>query len=143
MSCALQQRHFAGTLNAKDVELSAGNQKSKALGRPPRPQDQVRSERVVTFLTFEECESLKRLSDAWGKSVSATCHRLVQKALISESQDRGIKPASSIHIDKSESSEKLFLSSLWNPLHSSKYDKFKSLIGITNAIVERNFRTQR
>ena len=51
------------------------------LGRPPRPAETVRSQRVVTFVTPAEFETLERLSERWNTSLSGTVHRLVSRAL--------------------------------------------------------------
>jgi hypothetical protein len=52
------------------------------LGRPPKPQDEVRSERVVSFVTRGEFEALTRLADARGKSLSAEIHRILSSELV-------------------------------------------------------------
>jgi hypothetical protein len=61
------------------VEQSGGH--GHRLGRPPRPAETVRSQRVVTFVTPAELEALERLSERWETSLSGTVHRLVYRAL--------------------------------------------------------------
>ena len=51
------------------------------LGRPPKPRDEVRSERVVSFVTRGEFDSLTQLADVRGESVSAIVHRILRSAL--------------------------------------------------------------
>ncbi len=53
------------------------------LGRPPKPQDEVRSERVVSFVTRRESEALAQLADSRQTSVSAVIH-LILSAKIGE-----------------------------------------------------------
>ena len=50
-------------------------------GRPRVPREQVRDQRVVTFLTAEERERLQKVADDAGVYVSRACHSLVMKAL--------------------------------------------------------------
>ena len=56
------------------------------LGRPPKPAELVRSERVVTFVTPNEYAALVRLSEQWETSVSGTIHRLMTMTLEAEFQ---------------------------------------------------------
>ncbi len=51
------------------------------LGRPPKPRDEVRSERVVSFVTRGEFDSLTQLADVRGESVSGIVHRILRSAL--------------------------------------------------------------
>ncbi len=53
----------------------------RRLGRPPKPRYQVRSERVVSFVTRAEFDALMDLADAGNESVSAVVHRIVRSAL--------------------------------------------------------------
>ena len=53
----------------------------RRLGRPPKPRDEVRSERVVSFVTRDEFAALSDLADAREESVSAVVHRIVRSAL--------------------------------------------------------------
>lgn len=57
----------------------------KRFGRPPKPAEFVRSERIVTFVTPNEHEVLLKLSERFSASVSSTVHRLVSQALKAES----------------------------------------------------------
>jgi hypothetical protein len=50
-------------------------------GRPPKPRDEVRSERVVSFVTRDEFVALTDLADARDESVSATVHQILRSAL--------------------------------------------------------------
>ena len=62
---------------------SEGSTRSR-LGRPPKPRDKVRSERVVSFVTRGELDSLTELADIRGESVSAVVHRILRSALMKE-----------------------------------------------------------
>lgn len=53
----------------------------RRLGRPPKPRDEVRSERVVSFVTQGEFDALLELADNRGESVSAVVHRILRSAL--------------------------------------------------------------
>jgi hypothetical protein len=54
------------------------------LGRPPMPRDRVRSERVVSFVTRSEFESLSRLAARRGESLSSVIHGILRSALSEE-----------------------------------------------------------
>jgi len=54
------------------------------LGRPPKPPHEVRSERVVSFVTPVEFETLMRVADDRGLSVSAVIHLVLSAALAEE-----------------------------------------------------------
>ena len=56
-------------------------------GRPALPDEVARRERVVTFLTLREKESLSLLASAQSMSLSAVCHRLIVKGLRQEEKD--------------------------------------------------------
>ncbi len=58
--------------------------RKRRFGRPPKPAELVRSERVVTFVTPTQLDALRRLSDRWETSVSEAVHRLVNRALEAE-----------------------------------------------------------
>jgi len=68
----------------KDVN---DNSSRRRLGRPPKPRDEVRSERVVSFVTRYEFDALTDLADARDESVSALVHRILRSVLTK--QDRG------------------------------------------------------
>jgi len=51
------------------------------LGRPPKPRDEVRSERVVSFVTPGELDALMGLADDRSQSVSSVVHRILASAL--------------------------------------------------------------
>jgi len=59
-------------------------QKPPRWGRPPLERRQVRSERIVTFLTPDERDTLVRYAENLGQSVSATVHELICDALKTE-----------------------------------------------------------
>jgi len=62
----------------------------RRLGRPPKPSDKVRSERVVSFVTRGEFDVLSELADMRGESLSAVVHRIIRSALRKEKlQERG------------------------------------------------------
>jgi len=50
-------------------------------GRPPKPRDEVRSERVVSFVTPAELDALNELADGRGESLSAVIHGILLSAL--------------------------------------------------------------
>jgi hypothetical protein len=54
------------------------------LGRPPKPQDELRSERVVSFVTRGEFDTLCELANDRGESISATIHLILSSALAEE-----------------------------------------------------------
>lgn len=56
----------------------------RTLGRPPRPRDEVRSERVVSFVTRGEFDALLELADTRGQSVSAVVHQILRSKLVEE-----------------------------------------------------------
>ena len=54
------------------------------LGRPPKPRDEVRSERVVSLVTRGEFDVLTQLADGRGESLSAVIHRILSSTLAEE-----------------------------------------------------------
>ena len=54
------------------------------LGRPPKPRDEVRSERVVSFVTRGEFDALCELADNRGESISAVVHLILSSDLAEE-----------------------------------------------------------
>jgi hypothetical protein len=54
------------------------------LGRPPKPRDEVRSERVVSFVTRGEFDALGELANDRGESISAVIHFILSSALAEE-----------------------------------------------------------
>ena len=56
----------------------------RRFGRPPKPEDEVRSERVVSFVTRGELDTLLELAENRGESVSAVVHRILRSALRKE-----------------------------------------------------------
>ena len=46
-------------------------------GRPPLPPDEVRANRVVTFVTDPELAELKKLSRRDNDTLSAVCYRII------------------------------------------------------------------
>jgi hypothetical protein len=53
----------------------------KRLGRPPKPKNEARSERVVTFVTPDQLENLKGIATAEGSSISSVVHHMLASAL--------------------------------------------------------------
>jgi hypothetical protein len=51
------------------------------MGRPPLPEGDCRSERIVTMLTKGERAVLMRQASSASMSLSAYCHRLIADAL--------------------------------------------------------------
>ena len=54
------------------------------LGRPPKPRDELRSQRVVSFVTRGEFDTLCELANDRGESISATIHLILSSALAEE-----------------------------------------------------------
>ena len=54
------------------------------LGRPPKPRDEVRSERVVSFVTRGEFDALCELANDRGESISAVIHLILSSTLAEE-----------------------------------------------------------
>ena len=54
------------------------------LGRPPKPRDEVRSERVVSFVTRRDFDTLSELANQRGESISAVIHLILSSALVEE-----------------------------------------------------------
>ena len=50
-------------------------------GRPPLPRDQVRGNRVVTFVTDKELEKLHYISGKEKETLSSVCHEIISKHL--------------------------------------------------------------
>ena len=50
---------------------------SPRLGRPPLPPGEVRSKRIVTFVTEAELTRLAELAEADGHTLSTACHRIL------------------------------------------------------------------
>ena len=60
--------------------MSKGKSTSRR-GRPPLPPDEVRANRVVTFVTDPELATLKQLSKEESNTISAICHRIITRYL--------------------------------------------------------------
>jgi hypothetical protein len=70
---------FAGNING---ELNMNKSVTKGRpGRPPSPVDQVRSNRIVTFVTDREMLEMTRLAESENLSMSAVCHQLIRESL--------------------------------------------------------------
>ena len=54
------------------------------MGRPPKPRDEVRSERVVSFVTRGEFDTLSELAVLRGESLSTVVHQILRSALWKE-----------------------------------------------------------
>ena len=57
------------------------SQKKSPRGRPPLPSHKVRHNRVVTFLTDQDLESLQEISRSNSNTLSATCYRIITEYL--------------------------------------------------------------
>ena len=55
--------------------------KRPRFGRPPKPRDEVRSERVVSFVTRAEFDALNELAEEREESLSALIHGMLLSAL--------------------------------------------------------------
>lgn len=53
----------------------------KPRGRPHLPDSELRAERVVTFLTSEQKQKLKRYADASALSLSTAAQNLIRQSL--------------------------------------------------------------
>ena len=54
------------------------------LGRPPKPREEVRSERVVSFVTRGDFDVLCELANDREESISAVIHLILSSALAEE-----------------------------------------------------------
>jgi hypothetical protein len=59
--------------------------RARRFGRPPKPTDTVRSERVVSFVTPAEYRQLQSISIRHDISVSAVIHSILSRSLENES----------------------------------------------------------
>lgn len=50
-------------------------------GRPPLPSNEVRRNRVVTFMTDREMDHLREIARHKSVTLSATCHRIIKSYL--------------------------------------------------------------
>ncbi|KIC46023.1 hypothetical protein RA28_10365 [Ruegeria sp. ANG-S4] len=69
--------------------MSGGPQNLTIMGRPRLPQADVRSERVVTFLTPPEHRHLRKLAQVSNQSLSAKCHELLVRAMQDQTKTGG------------------------------------------------------
>lgn len=51
------------------------------MGRPPLPREKARANRLVTFLTDSELETLRRQAKQEGLSLSAKAHQILSSSL--------------------------------------------------------------
>jgi hypothetical protein len=75
VSAGTATRNWDGSRRMKDMK------ERSRMGRPPLAAEHARSERVVTFVTPGERESLKQLSARWNLPLSTTVHRLLSEVL--------------------------------------------------------------
>jgi hypothetical protein len=68
-------------MTVEQKNVPPGGSKGTGFGRPPKPAELIRSERVVTFVTPKERETLQRLSHQWQTSISGAIHRLMRETL--------------------------------------------------------------
>ncbi len=52
------------------------------MGRPPLNPEEVRNNRIVTFVTNREMMKLERIAEQEGRSLSATVHHILSKFLM-------------------------------------------------------------
>ena len=50
-------------------------------GRPKLPREQIRDQRVVTFLTYDERTLLEKIAEDANVSVSRACHDLIVRSI--------------------------------------------------------------
>jgi len=50
-------------------------------GRPPRPPDEVRSQRLVTYVTLPQLRELQLSADEQGKSLSGVVYEILSEAI--------------------------------------------------------------
>ena len=55
--------------------------KGSRMGRPPLPREKTRRNRLVTFLTDLELESLRQQAEEHGLSLSAKAHQILTRSL--------------------------------------------------------------
>lgn len=53
----------------------------KRLGRPPFTREEVRGNRLVTFINDAELYTIKRLAEQRSDSLSLTCYHLIRESL--------------------------------------------------------------
>lgn len=56
------------------------------MGRPPLPREKTRPNRLVTFLTDAELETLRHEAESAGLSLSAKAHQLLKHSLDSSTE---------------------------------------------------------
>ena len=56
-------------------------QKRSRMGRPPLPREKTRRNRLVTFLTDLELESVRRQAEQQGLSLSGMAHKILARSL--------------------------------------------------------------
>jgi hypothetical protein len=81
--CGEEHERKNGVAKQKIPDERAAGRESR-LGRPPLPRDRARSERVVSFVTPVELDTLRELADSRGTSVSALIHRILSSSLAEE-----------------------------------------------------------
>jgi len=71
---------------ATDCDMRNKNERPnrQRLGRPPKPRDEVRSERVVSFVTRGEFDALAELANDRGESISAVIHQILSSRFVEE-----------------------------------------------------------
>jgi hypothetical protein len=75
MSAGTATRNWDESRRMKDMK------ERSRICRPPLAAEHARSERVVTFVTPGERDSLRRLSERWSLPLSATVYRLLTEVL--------------------------------------------------------------
>lgn len=68
--------------------VTKASERGRRLGRPPKPAETVRSERVVTFVTPGEFRELEKISDRRGVSLSAVIHSMVVRSLAENTRNQ-------------------------------------------------------
>lgn len=65
----------------KSSESRQSTGRKTRMGRPPVAPETARSNRVVTFVTNSEMESLERIASEEDKSLSAAVHQILARSL--------------------------------------------------------------
>jgi hypothetical protein len=73
-------------LSEESMTEGTGARDRRRFGRPPKPRDEVRSERVVSFVTRDEYGALVELAATRGQSVSAAIHHILSTRLMEETK---------------------------------------------------------
>ena len=77
-------------MTKQEIPGARATDRESSLGRPPLPSDQVRSQRVVSFVTRGELDALNELAEARGESLSSAIHRILRSALTKQTTEESV-----------------------------------------------------